>query len=86
VTSGNSWPVHLLSIVIPANAGIQLNTLRRAKLDPDFRQGDEEEIRRSSPRMTSYKTVMAGLDPAILTHAADARIEAIEWLSRQAGP
>jgi hypothetical protein len=27
-----------VSIVIPANAGIQL---RRSKLDPDFRQGDE---------------------------------------------
>jgi hypothetical protein len=36
--------------------------------------------------MTSYKTVMAGLDPAILFHAADARIEAIEGLSHQAGP
>jgi hypothetical protein len=53
------------SIVVPAKAGIQLHTLRRSKLDPDFRQGDEEEMRGSSPRMTCYKTVMAVLDTAI---------------------
>jgi hypothetical protein len=35
-------------IVIPANAGIQLNALRRAKLDPDLRQGDESEPSRST--------------------------------------
>jgi hypothetical protein len=30
-------------IVIPAKAGIQLPYVRRSKLDPDFRRGDEVE-------------------------------------------
>jgi hypothetical protein len=34
-------PLPLTFIVTPANAGIQLHALRRPKLDPDFRQGDE---------------------------------------------
>ena len=36
---GSSPRMRWFSIVIPANAGIQLH---RAKRDPDFRQGDEE--------------------------------------------
>jgi hypothetical protein len=36
---GASPRMTCLSIVIPAKAGIQLH---RSKLDPDFRQGDEE--------------------------------------------
>lgn len=30
-------------VVIPANAGIQLRVVAKAKLDPDFRQSDERE-------------------------------------------
>jgi hypothetical protein len=36
------------------------------KLDPDLRQGDEEEMRGSGPPMTYCKAVMAVLDTAIL--------------------
>ena len=40
---GSSPRMTCPSIVIPAKAEIQLHTLRCSKLDPDFRQGDEEK-------------------------------------------
>jgi hypothetical protein len=83
----NPDPLLARSIVIPQNAGTELQFYSTASWPGLTRPSPfKRQIRRSSPRMTSYKTVMAGLDPAILFHAADARIEAIEWLSHQAGP
>jgi hypothetical protein len=48
-----------LSIVIPAKAGIQLPTLKRSKLDPDFRQGRGGDARIKSAHDASSIVIPA---------------------------